>query len=210
MRHFSFFILLLVFVSCKNKPTPVINYTGFVDRQVVLDSGLGTVSFKLPARFDTFYKWIDWSDCFPCGWTYYKFANKKYALLKDDYRFKVEDSAFQLTIRHKYYKEIPDSFYANTKYVFDTIRSDIGLRRELHHDSLVQFEHPLINNRRYLVSFYRQGVSEINKFGNRLYANAKTIFNQRYLEFIFQSDASDTAEFFSKAYKTIQSIQIKE
>jgi len=69
-----------------------IDYTGFRDEKLVLvgvDSDfnqldtLGEVYLKVPSKLDSFYSWIDGSDCPNCGYTYHRFANKKYSLNKD-------------------------------------------------------------------------------------------------------------------------------
>src|ERR1043165_8106278 len=103
------FATAIIIISCKSSSKPKeIQYDGFIDKKIYLvgiDSNynlkdsLGSISLKVFQRLDTSYNWWHRSDCLPCGWMKYRFADKSYPHLAEDNWFgPFVDSTYQLDI----------------------------------------------------------------------------------------------------------------
>jgi len=105
MRNLLFFPVLLL-AACnvsevKTKP-PEISKTQLVN----LEGGLGVVSLSLPARYDTSFTWIHYSDCGePCEKRKYRFQPKTLPVyMETGFHYKpLNDSIEQFTIVHNPY-----------------------------------------------------------------------------------------------------------
>ena len=79
---------------------------------VNLKGGLGTISLALPARYDTTFTWIHYSDCgAPCEVRKYRFQPKTLPVnMENGYFYKtLQDSVEQFTIVHNPYIPAGDS-----------------------------------------------------------------------------------------------------
>ena len=86
--------------------------------KVTLEEGLGVVSLSLPARYDTTFSWIHYSDCGqPCERRKYRFQPKSLPVYPETgYHYKqLEDSIEQFTIVHSPYIPVNDSDDTNNQ-----------------------------------------------------------------------------------------------
>ena len=77
-----------------------------------MSGGLGTISLALPARYDTTFTWIHYSDCgAPCEKRKYRFQPKTLPVnMENGYFYKtLQDSVEQFTIVHNPYIPVGDS-----------------------------------------------------------------------------------------------------
>jgi hypothetical protein len=216
--------LIIAFVSCKTAGKPKeIGYNGFVekeislvgfDKQVNLTDSLASVSFMIPARLDTFYKWHNTSDCLPCGWLQYRFADKSFPQIAENGWFPtLTDSAYQLDIWHKPIKEAPDSIILKPLLEKDTSNCFyhphiVWISKS---DSFLFKEFKLINKRPFIISAFISPRG-IGKFANSqpVFVVAETNLKSRELYFIGECRAKDTTGFIDNMYKSFLSIRIKE
>ena len=104
---------LVIFAGChlsenKSIVPPEVSKT----RAVILNGGLGTISLMLPARYDTTFTWIHYSDCgAPCEKRKYRFQPKTLPVnMENGYFYKtLQDSVEQFTIVHNPYIAADDS-----------------------------------------------------------------------------------------------------
>jgi hypothetical protein len=112
MIKFRLFITIafLLFAACKQVPVkvgtlPIPNNSRIV--HVKLIDTLGTVALAVPARYDTFFSWIDYSDCGkPCDEQKYRFQPKNLRITKETGWFwlgEPKDSVERFTISHSGY-----------------------------------------------------------------------------------------------------------
>ncbi len=92
----------------KNTVPPEVSKTQVVN----LTGGPGTISLTLPARYDTMFTWIHYSDCgAPCEKRKYRFQPKTLPVnMENGYFYKtLKDSVEQFTIVHNPYISAGDS-----------------------------------------------------------------------------------------------------
>ena len=218
------FIIAIILTSCTllGKKTEI-DYTGFVDKEfkitgytkeIDLRDTLGIVSLKIPLRLDTFYKWHRTSDCLPCGWMQYRFADKKYPQFAEGgfYWTVVPDSVYQLTIRHKPIKEIPDTI--TLKPLSEKNKNDYWYHQTnsvSYSDSIGYLfkEFKLINQRPFIISAFTTTDGYLTE-SQTLFIIAATTLKNRELFFIGECSAKDTTGFVDSMYKSFLSIRIKE
>ena len=219
----AFSLLMVVFVSCKTPTSPEeVDYTGFVqkeislvgfDKEINLADSLAAVSIMIPERLDTFYKWHRTSDCLSCGWLQYRFSDKKYTQFAEGgfYWTMVPDSVYQITIRHKPIKEIPDTI------IFRPLtQKDTG--RWYYHPQIVSAPTPpnfllrefrLIRGRPFIISGFISPYGYLTR-SETLFVIAETNLRSRELYFIGECGAKDTTGFIDNMYKSFLSIRIEE
>jgi hypothetical protein len=221
---FTLFITVLIIISCKSSDrTKEVNYDDFIDTKTYLvgiDSNyeskdsLALVSLKIHQRFDTAYNWWHRSDCLPCGWMKYRFADKSYPQLKqDDWFGTFADSSYQLDIWHKPIKEAPDSITLKPKSEKDTSFCDYHPNIFWIPDS-IRFlfkKFRIINSRPFIISAFIS-LPGRGKFANpqTLIVVAETNLKSRELYFVGECRAKDTTGFIDKTYKSFLSIKIEE
>jgi hypothetical protein len=109
----NFLIFSFLFLSACNNNTNKTTPPGKVKTQKInLTGGLGTISISLPARYDTTFTWIHYSDCGqPCEKRKYRFQPKALpANAETGYFYKtLKDSVEQFTIVHNPYIPASDS-----------------------------------------------------------------------------------------------------
>lgn len=111
MRNLLVFVALLL-AAChvsEIKTTPPEQSKTHV---IKLEGGLGVVSLSLPARYDTSFTWIHYSDCGkPCEKRKYRFQPKTLPVyMETGFRYKpLNDSIEQFTIIHNPYISPGDS-----------------------------------------------------------------------------------------------------
>jgi len=217
-------ITVIIFISCKSgDKKSKIDYMGFVNKEIKvigynknvdLKDTLGLLSLKIPLRLDTFYKWHRTSDCLSCGWMQYRFADKKYPQFAEGgfYWTVVPDSVYQLTIRHKPIKEIPDSITLNLLSEKNKNDSWYHQTNTVSYSDSVDYlfkEFKLINQRPFIISAFTTNDSYLTK-SQTLFVIAATTLKDRELFFIGECGAKDTTGFIGNMYKSFLSIKIKE
>lgn len=109
MRRNRQFIALIFLISCTGKPhkePAVILPENSKTVITTLRDSLGTVSFSIPARFDTFFTWTNHSDCGkPCDFEQYRFQPKALPIFEESgFTYAVPDiPTDQFTIIHSGY-----------------------------------------------------------------------------------------------------------
>jgi hypothetical protein len=221
------YLFLICFIaSCKSyeRKTEKTDFTGFIEKKIVLkgiDSNydqkdtLGFLSIMVPQRLDSFYQWHRTSDCTSCGWLQYRFGDKRYEQFEEAGFFwsKVLDSTYQLTIRHKPLKEIPDSITLkpfNSENINDQWLHQINTLSLSEKSVNYLFkEYKLINKRPFIVSAYSTSAGYLTQT-NTMFIIASTALKDRYLFFIGECSAKDTVGFIKDTYKSFLSIKIEE
>jgi hypothetical protein len=142
----SIIITLLLFASCKEVTvkggTPFVPENSKIAHITLIDT-LGAVILCVPIRYDTFFSWIDHSDCGkPCDMQKYRYQPKSLRITKEsgflwlgepkdsvdrftvshseDFPFHSGDTAKDL-VRHEHIKSQLTSDPANPPIIFDTI-----------------------------------------------------------------------------------------
>ena len=217
-------VLVIAFHSCNTSDQNAeIDYKGFANKEIKLvgynkevdlKDTLGLISLEIPTRLDTFYKWHNTSDCLPCGWMQYRFADKKYPQLAESgWMPTIVDSVYQLDIWHKPIKEAPDSITLKPISEKDTSFCD-------YHPHIVWSSKPayflfkefkIIYKRPFIISAFTSPRGK-GKFANSqpLFVVAETNLKSRELYFIGECRTKDTTGFIDNMYKSFLSIRIKE
>lgn len=216
-------ITALIIISCtSSNRAKEIDYNGFNEKVIYLaekDSNytykdsLATVFIKIPERLDTFYHWIDFSDYTGGQFVYYRFADSNYSVYKDvsGFRFstdKFPDSLYQLSIRYKPFKEIPDSIMKRIK--IDTNELGYKMPHPKFFNGWIKREVKNINKRSFIILAYHDETLIRKNIPFKIVIKACTYFDNRMLEFIGECDANDTTGFIDNMYKSFLSIRIKE
>jgi hypothetical protein len=216
------FATLTILISCKSSFKPrEIDYNGFNDKKIYLlerDSNYGfkdslaVLSIKVPGRLDTFYHWIDYSDYTGGQFMYYRFANRRYSVYKDfsglGYLTKeLPDSLYQLSIRYKPFKEIPDSIMKRVK--IDTNEIGYKMPHPKYFNGWIKREVRKINERDFIILAYHDE-TWLKNLPFKIVIKACTYIDNRMLEVLGECDAKDTTAFIDNMYKSFLSIRIKE
>lgn len=107
MRYTTFLLSILFFAAC-NYSKPVKQQNKFPENSKtvttkLLDS-LGSVTFSIPNKYDTFFQWTNWSDCGkPCASEEYRFQSKYLPITKESgwmWLGEPKDSIERFTILH--------------------------------------------------------------------------------------------------------------
>lgn len=221
----SLLILLSLFViycaACneKNVSTEKSNYqekniilTGLLENNTGLKDTLGFLSILIPNRLDTFYQWWNTSDCIPCGWIQYRFADRNYEPLAESGFFtnREPDSLYQLTIRHK-----PKRWIEAGKTLRKIDERDSSLLLDALSVSLFK-EPKLIKKEKINIngySFYTYFLLSSQNFVTNkpsICVIGITSLKDRYLQIIAEHSGYDSTGFYDMMYSTILSIRIKE
>jgi hypothetical protein len=115
--------LITFLISCNEKSTPS-EHSLSQNRTCLihLEKPLGQLKINLPTRFDTTFKWIEYSDCNGCEHVDYRIQSKSLPILKESgfYYFPLEDSVEQFTIKH----QIGIDTFNNTKNDFKPLSNN--------------------------------------------------------------------------------------
>jgi hypothetical protein len=205
--------LALLFLACTNSERIIPE--NFVEQTVLLndeypDTPFCKVNLFVPIEFDTLLRWLDFSDCSCCGPQKYRFTASTGCLIKESGFFKTtcRDSFCHFTIENE--------CVGNTKLAVDTVLLNQSLRyinlqnRDIGFPDLqwINQEIKNINGRPFTILHY---------FGQDVYTDrphekiiAGTIFNNTWIVFRWQCCQPDCTGFSTKAYQTLETIQIKE
>jgi hypothetical protein len=202
-----------VILACNNRQntSETVSQGPFTFR--LIDS-LGTVSMDFPERTDTFFSWIQRSDCGkPCEQGDYRFQSKRNRIFKESGFFWIgepEDSVDQLTIHHQRPGTLlkhNDSFIIRDRArLLDKVLNDIETENVLS-DTLVR-----VNGR----SFYVLRTADFNgKKGVRdRRLIAFTTVSGTLLEFHYKllTTRYDTVltRFFEKSMENLATVRIKD
>lgn len=218
MRFILGCLIVILFISCQN--TSVKNeYNRFYDTTITLVN-YESVSFaklrlKIPERFDTFYQWWRTSDCLPCGYIQYRFADKKYSQFAESgmYWTTIPDSLYQITIRHRpvaltYDSVILQPLPLKGPVYLSTMLSGFTFGRM---DSIKVFRknYFTINSRNVQVIEFSTNAGYLTNTPT-LYVAATTNLKYVQLEIIAETTAKDTSGFINNIYSVIKSISITE
>ena len=125
MKTFIPLFGIFLFASCKSKEA-LTNHSTIPDNSktvtVKLLDSLGTVTFAIPNRYDTFFQWTHWSDCGkPCAKEKYRFQLKNYPIIKESgwYWDEPTDSVYRFTIRHTNYFPFYDIKDTSKYFIID-------------------------------------------------------------------------------------------
>jgi hypothetical protein len=107
MRYTTLILSILFFTACNySKPVKQQNKLPENSKAVttkLLDS-LGSVTFSIPNKYDTFFQWANWSDCGkPCAKEEYRFQSKHLPITKESgwmWLGEPKDSIEHFTILH--------------------------------------------------------------------------------------------------------------
>jgi len=215
-----FLIIILTSCNISNEPKEI-DYSGFSEKQVVLktynldnelNDTLCTIFIQIPLKLDTFYHWIDFSDYTEGQFVYYRFADSNYSVYRDvsGFRFspdKFPDSLYQISIRYKPFKEIPDSIMRKVK--IDT--NDLGykLPNPKFFTGWIKKEKRNINGNDFVILAYHDE-TWLKNIPFKIVIKAHTYFKNRPLEIVGECDGKDTTGFIDTIYKSFLSIRIKE
>ena len=96
MRYLTFAVILITSIACNNRQ--IEDYT---EHKIDLKNNLGQLAIYLPPEFDTTYSWLHQSDNICADVEMFRFANKKYSLLREDgFLYNVTpDSLYQLNYK---------------------------------------------------------------------------------------------------------------
>lgn len=223
-RTFLKIVILSIFISCSDVDKPEgINYTGFIERDIVLSGydknfeltdSLYLVSLKIPARLDTFYRWYHSSCNSSSSWMKYRFADKIYPQFAESgfYWTVVPDSTYQLSICHKPVRMTPDSIFLkplSEKHKNNGFYQSGGLTSLDDPVNYIFKKFNQINEKAFIISAYTSPYSYLTR-SQALYIVAATNLKDRELFFIAECSAKDTTGFIDNMYKSFLSIRIKE
>lgn len=102
------YVILAVIVicySCNNSTSVVQGSIDYKKIEINLIDSLGIVITNVPARYDTFFSWVHYSDCNTCHIQKYRAQTKMTPILKESgfYWDEPNDSVDRLTISHNQY-----------------------------------------------------------------------------------------------------------
>src|SRR2546422_22231 len=94
--------IIVICSSCNNSTSIVQDSTDFKKMEINLIDSLGIVIANVPARYDTFFSWVHYSDCNICHMQKYRVQTKKTPILKESgfYWDEPKDSVDRFTISH--------------------------------------------------------------------------------------------------------------
>jgi hypothetical protein len=209
MNHLNLFrlfflFLLTMFFSCNQKKK--IKPTGFTERKIDLDSGIGIISINLPARLNNYIHWSDkYNEPF-LGRLYYRFFDNNYS--HEKYGTNVSDSIYQLTI---WQTDLPQN-PINRRPCFSKMDSleILGKPHQVtdNYTKYILREFRLINNKLFSVQVMES--TSLPSHRTTLYVVGTTCLKDKRLQFVAQCRGQDTTSFFDNMYKTMLSIQITE
>jgi hypothetical protein len=217
-------LILLAASSCKNEMETVvpIDYSGFSEKEVVLvgvtrqsddPDTIGKVFIKIPHRLDTFYRWINRSDCRFCNTFQYRFADSRYKQFAESGWFwtYIPDSTYQFTITHTPFWDGPDSISLKQLTIQDSLSYERLAYQLAVSDKprYIKKEFKEINGRAFLIVAFTSSFGFLTN-DTTLYLTAKTQLKKRELTFIAECGAKDTAGFLDNMFKVIMSIKIEE
>lgn len=221
------FICFLLLYSCKNEkgePTSI-DYKGFNEKNIFLIGfnkklelidTLGGLSFKIPKKIDTFYQWHNTSDCLPCGWLEYRFADRKYSQFAESGFFwtTIPDSVYQITISHNPVKEFNDSLTLRLLTENDSNNNRFNRENNLGFSGIdtvryLKREFRIINKRPFLIFIFISPVGYVTQ-KETLFVTAVTNLRNRRLFITGECGAKDTSGFINNIYKTMLSVKIQE
>jgi hypothetical protein len=225
LRQIFLLIISFIIISCSHtkRKAASIDYTGFKEQNIILagldkelmqSDTLAIMSIKIPTRLDTFYQWHRDSDCLPCGELQYRFGDKNYQQFSEGGFFwtYVPDSVYQITIRHKPIKEIPDSIKLFPFLEKDTSLFLLSQSHNLTYDDTVYYiskKYQDINNRAFVIFTYKSSYGYLTQ-KETLFVVAATNLSSRTLFIIGECGGKDTTGFIDNIHKSILSIRIKE
>ena len=209
----AFFLISLLFIlSCKteeNQQLPT-NNSKFT---FTLIDGLGTVSMDFPDQTDTFFSWIQRSDCGkPCEHGDYRFQSKSNRIFKESgfaWSGEPEDTVNQLSIYHSRADSIlsfDDSLiFQNVNFLMKSMLSDVT-RANILSDTLIK-----IDDRNYYVfrvaNFKKGGIRERKLI-------AFTTISGTILEFEYKLLTKNydaiTKDFFDTSLKNLYTVKLKD
>lgn len=190
-----------------------ISIIGFDENYKQRDT-LALLSIKILSRLDTFYQWHNLSDCLPCGWLQYRFADSKYETFPESGFFWINqpDSVYQLTIRHKPKRWTADNIDLKPLSLKDSgMFFNYWFANELYCKDVKYKEKAFlrINDRNFYVLQFTSSCGYVTDSPS-LFVAAVTNLKNRQLEVIAEYSGKDTAGFFELMRKSILSIRIKE
>ena len=177
--------------------------------QVRLIDSLGTVMLSLPIRYDTFFTWINYSDCGkPCNDQKYRFQPKNLPITKESgwlWKGDPKDSVDRFTISHSGYFPFHngDSTYAigwykNWKF---RLTSD-SIKSHLVFDTLEKI------NGRYISIFASQSSDTIQSQSVLAVTTIKGNAIRFQFELLTRKNDSTSKNFIKNAINFIQTIHI--
>ncbi|MBY0476743.1 MAG: hypothetical protein K2Q24_03790 [Chitinophagaceae bacterium] len=183
-----------------------------LDSNTIQKDTLGLLTIKIPNKLDTFYQWWNTSDCIPCGWMQYRFADSKYKAIAESGFFsdKEPDSLYQLTIRHK-----PKRWIEMGKILRPIDESDSAIindaldRSSLREPELLKKEKIIINDYPFYTYYLKSSENSITNTPS-IYVIGVTSLKDRYLQIIAEHSGNDTTGFYETMYKCLLSVRIKE
>ena len=217
-------VMIAVFISCQSIKKPeTIDYSGFSEKHLSIaglkkdytqKDTLANISIKIPARLDTFYQWQHYSDCTNCGYTKYRFADKRYTQFAEKGFFwtEVPDSVYQLSIWHKPFKIVPDTIVYRPLMEKDSssypyiLASLVSLTEK---KDFYKKEFRKIGDNHFVIAGFTTSVGYLTN-SETLYLIASTRIKNRDLHIIAECGAKDTTGFIDNMYKAILSVKIEE
>lgn len=192
-------LLLSLLVSCK-KNSPDITRV----RQIPLEHKAGTLFITLPAKFDTTYKWVNYSDTDCSDKFQIRWADSHTTLHKESGFFypnkRITDTLCQFTISQYYYRECLPGWDEEREYTETDLACFAQARMEMHpHDKLVRKEIKKINNHTYMII----AVVATGRQENHVYLKALTYTHNYPIDLLFESSARDSTGFLSEAYRAL-------
>jgi len=203
-----FFFPLVICFSCKGKKGTRIS--GFIERKIELDSGLGVISVTLPAGLDEYIIWPDRNNG-TIERINYRFYNTEYPVVRDKGNGASSDrldSIYQFTVQETDLAGVELSRRSCFSKI-DSLRilGKIYQGTDSYTDNILR-EFKLINNRLFSVQILRS--TGLPDSPTTLYVVGKTCLGTKRLAFIAQFRGKDTTGFFANMYKSILSIRITE
>jgi len=191
--------VLIVVCSCN---------TDYIEHKVCLKNNLGELSICLPPEFDTTYCWTNYSDNQCSDLEMFRFANKKYSLLREDgdwYHVR-PDSLYQLTIEQpKNIEECRDTVRFDKEYL-EFIEESI---RDMNpgNPGILTVEIRTIQKRNFIVIEQKFQTEKNCKFTLKLVPEIRG----HYIVVIkFACQSKDCTNFIDRIEKSLNSIKITE
>lgn len=205
-------LLFLLTLSCQNGNKEAI-FNSQNRLEVKLIDSLGSVSIDYPERTDTFFSWIQRSDCGkPCEYGDYRFQSKKNRIFQESGFYWIgepEDSVDQLTIYHqrpaRLSKHNDSSIFRNQYHLREEVFNDPETANVLS-DTMMK-----IGDRH----FYILRIADINKIGVRhRRLIAFTTISGCILEFQYKLLTrrydSVLTTYFERSIKNLATVRIKD
>jgi hypothetical protein len=129
MQKYFLCIYIIGLSAChyNNTSVPKVPLINARDTVINFNDSIGSLAVSVPDRYDTFFKWTQYSDCSLCGTVRYRFQRKSLPIFKESgwYWKDREDSVDQLTLIHLQYLIHSDSMsnermkYEHAKLVYE-------------------------------------------------------------------------------------------